>query len=116
VLERQIVSTSDWHDPEDDKPLTEFPPKPRPKAKRKAAHFGDPCPAKDRMGHFTHWQTLKTIKVKDAGCSRFRIEIEYGKFMFPNSEKSLKLLEPSLLKVTERVFDVKFAQGCWWCL
>ena len=54
------------------------------------------------------------INVPAAGCSRFWIELVFGKAMFPKIEGSLDLLHPSVVAASNKAFGVNFAQGCWW--
>jgi cellulase/cellobiase CelA1 len=101
-LSREIVSTSDYHG---DQPTS---PEIKP--------FGRPIAADETngIGFFSNPATLETINVPAAGCSRFWIELVFGKATFPKIEGSLNLLHPSVVAASNKAFGVNFAQGCWW--
>src|SRR5205823_703276 len=50
---------------------------------RSAAPFGQDCDESNSLAVFTHPETLDVIEVPDAGCARFWIEFNLGKFIFP---------------------------------
>jgi hypothetical protein len=99
-LRAEVVSTSDWHD---DIPI-----------KKKVEFFGKPCSPKDRTGIFHNPQTLEIIKVPKAGCARFWIEFEFGKWLFPSINDRLDLIEPKIVALAKKEFGVNFVQGCRW--
>lgn len=65
-------------------------------------------------GYFIHPHTMDVMKVPNAGCSRFWIQFELGKFLCPEIGNTLELLNPTIVKVAEEVFGIKFVQGCHW--
>jgi hypothetical protein len=101
LLRPIVVSMSDWHD--------------EAAAGRTVPSFGNACDPKQRTGYFVHPNSLKILKVPEAGSARFWIEFEFGKFLFPKIGKSLNLIDKRVLKTAEEAFDVKFTQGCRWC-
>ncbi len=98
-LHAEAVATSNWHDE------TSIP---------REAPFGDPCPAKDRTGSFHHPCTGAIIRVPKAGCARFWIEFEFGKWLLPRIYDDLNLLTPAIVDCAEECFGTSFVQGCRW--
>ncbi|HWB10570.1 MAG TPA: hypothetical protein VG826_15175 [Pirellulales bacterium] len=77
--------------------------------------FGKPCDIGFDMGFFTNPHTGETIKVPDAGCARLWIEVELGKFLFPQiTNDNLALLNPAIVADACRAFGIEFVQGCFW--
>lgn len=74
--------------------------------------FASPIEDSIDSGVFTNPHDGSSIEVQNAGCARFWIEIELGKFMFPEIHDSLELLHPGIVSAAERIFGVRFAQGC----
>jgi hypothetical protein len=97
-LRPKPVSTAFWAvlDP---CPLPDVPP------------FDATCPSSRRMGIFSHPWTGKPIYVPDAGCSRFRIEFQFGKLLAPKMKDSLDLMPLALVAAAQRCFGPRFAQG-----
>jgi hypothetical protein len=75
--------------------------------------FGKRCDPKNRTGMFQHPCTGAVIEVPDAGCSRFWVAFEFGKWLFPRIENSLNILDPSIVTCAEEKFNTKFVQGCY---
>jgi hypothetical protein len=98
-LRGEVVSTSDQHDS-----IIE----------RLAPGFGEPYRSHNRLGIFNHPCTNKIIEVPNAGCARFWIEFEFGKWLFPKMDDRLDLLEPSIVETAGDCFGVSFIQGCHW--
>ena len=71
--------------------------------------FGEPCELKVPSGLFSHPWTGQMIQVPNAGCARFWIEFEFGKFLVPQMADSLELLNPSIPQKTEECFQTRFA-------
>jgi hypothetical protein len=65
-------------------------------------------------GYFHNPHTMEIIKVPQAGCSRFWIQFELGKFLCPAVNNSLELLNPAIVKEAKNVFGIEFVQGCYW--
>jgi len=65
-------------------------------------------------GYFIHPHTMDVIKVPNAGCSRFWVQFELGKFLCPEIGSTLELLNPVIVRNAEEVFGIKFVQGCHW--
>jgi hypothetical protein len=76
--------------------------------------FGNLCSTLVKVGQFSNPHNMKVIKVAGAGCARFWIEIELGKFLLPTINESLDILNPVIVHQAERVFGISFAQGCRW--
>jgi len=75
--------------------------------------FGEPCEADNRTGFFHHPHRGTIIEVPEAGCARFWIAFEFGKWLLPVMEDSLNLLDPSVVALARRCFATNFAQGCY---
>lgn len=74
--------------------------------------FGSPCPSDKRDGVFLHPNTGAAIDVPRAACARFWIEFQFGKWLIPRIDRSVNLLEPSILANAIEHFGTEFAQGC----
>ena len=98
-LSWEIVSTSDYHG---DEPVDEV-----------IMPFRQPMARPNSMGIFSNPDTLETIKVPGAGCSRFWIEFQFHR-LNPNIRDSLNLLHPAVVTAAEETFGTRFAQGCRW--
>lgn len=72
--------------------------------------FGQPCFPASQTGTFTHPKTGSPIEVPGAGCARFWIEWEFGKWVFPKIADSFDVLEPTILEAAE-TFHTRFAQA-----
>ncbi|HKN22487.1 MAG TPA: hypothetical protein VJX73_13780 [Terracidiphilus sp.] len=93
------VSTSAW-DFEAGPNIRDVPP------------FGSPCGSGDDTGIFPNPWTGEAIEVPHAGCARFWIELEFGKFVYPKVEKDFEFLSPSIVGEAEQCFQTEFVQGC----
>jgi len=101
-IRSQLVSMSDLHD--------------EVETDKNAVFFGRDCGEADSLGLYTHPESLELIELPDAGCARFWIEFELGKFLYPRiDDKNLRILNPQLVGLAERCFQTDFAQGCHWC-
>jgi hypothetical protein len=98
-LRPAAVSTSAWDD--------EAGPSPR-----NVSSFGDPCAREDDAGIFTNPWTGEIIEIPHAGCARFWIEFEFGKFIYPKVGKDFDVLSASIVREAEQRFQTKFVQGC----
>ena len=97
-LRPKNVSTSDWHE--------EIAPE-------RVAPFGEPCDGENRKGYFHHPVTGAVIEVENAGCARFWIQFQCGKWTFPRiGGANLNVLEPRIVEIATDNFGVGFAQGC----
>jgi hypothetical protein len=81
---------------------------------RHVIRFGQPDSSHDRLGVFNHPCTNKVIEVPVAGCARFWIEFEFGKWLVPKIDNSLDLLEPLIVETARECFGLGFVQGCHW--
>jgi hypothetical protein len=101
-IRSELVSTSDLHEESG--------------SRLSATYYGEPCAASASMGLFSNPHNLEVIKVPDAGCAKFWLEINLGKGLFPRIEGGdLKILNPLIVEEAERAFDgVRFVQGCYW--
>ncbi|MGH9590272.1 MAG: hypothetical protein ACRD25_07740 [Terracidiphilus sp.] len=98
-LRPEAVSTSAWD--VEAGPLT-----------RNVPAFGSVCTNAVRTGIFPNPWSGEVIEVANAGCARFWIEFEFGKFMYPKVTDSFQVLSPLILSGAEQCFRTKFAQGC----
>ena len=75
--------------------------------------FGSsPCNPDDDTGIFPNPWNGEAVKVPHAGCARFWIEFEFGKFIYPRVDNTFDLLSPSIVREAEQCFQTKFVQGC----
>jgi len=79
---------------------------------RDIPEFGSVCKNKIRNGIFPNPWTGDVIEVANAGCARFWIEFEFGKFIYPKITDSLEVLSLPIVLGVEQCFRTKFAQGC----
>ncbi len=98
-LRPEAVSTSAW-DLEAGPNLRDVP------------DFGSACNAKSGLGIFPNPWTGAAIEVADAGCARFWIEFEFGRFIYPRVNGDLEIMDSTLVTWAEHSFQTKFAQGC----
>jgi hypothetical protein len=73
--------------------------------------FGEACAPEVGTGIFSHPWTGEMIKVPDAGCARFWIEFEFGKFLLPEMADRLDVLSPPIVAKTDECFETGFVQG-----
>jgi hypothetical protein len=111
------MSTSDLHVeteqelPGFGKPFGDGPGRRKQTASRRA---GKPN-SFSRPGSYTDPLTMRTIKVAGAGCARFWIEVEFGKWLCPLIEgERLDLVDKAFLQTARDAFGMDFAQGCVW--
>ncbi len=74
--------------------------------------FGSPCNNAVVEGIFPNPWTGEAIEVSDAGCARFWIEFEFGKFIYPKVADSFDVMSPAIVQDIEQCFGTKFVQGC----
>jgi len=79
---------------------------------RNVPTFGSACKDAVRVGIFPNPWTGGAIEIEDAGCARFWIEFEFGKFIYPKVTDSFEVMSPAIVLGAERCFRAKFAQGC----
>ena len=73
--------------------------------------FGEPCDSSRKTGTFSHPWTGEALEIPDAGCARFWIEFEFGKFLLPVMSNSLELLNRPVVAKAQECFQIAFAQG-----
>jgi hypothetical protein len=74
--------------------------------------FGEPCGVPHATGLFRHPVTNERIEVANAGCARFWLEFEFGKWLLPKIANSLNILDSTIVGLTNDSFGLGFAQGC----
>lgn len=79
---------------------------------RRIPTFGSECDGEIKNGIFPNPWTGEVIEVAGAGCARFWIEFEFGKFIYPKVTDSLNVLSPPIALRAEQCFRTNFAQGC----
>ncbi len=79
---------------------------------RNVPTFGALCKSPAEKGIFPNPWTGDVIEVADAGCARFWIELEFGKFIYPKVTDNLEIMSPAVVLGAEKCFRTKFAQGC----
>lgn len=95
----EVVSTSDWDG--EAGPNT-----------RNVPSFGSVCNDQSAIGIFANPWNGEVIEVANAGCARFWIEFEFGKFIYPKVSNSFDVMSPGIVLEAERCFRTKFVQGC----
>jgi len=73
--------------------------------------FGQACSQQSRAALFRHPETGELIEVANAGCARFWVEFEFGKWLLPNIGTSLDILNPDITKLATKSFGLPFTQG-----
>jgi hypothetical protein len=82
---------------------------------RNLPRYGEPWNDGPENGFFSNPHNAKTIKVPHAGCARFWIEFQLGKFLFPRiKDDDLELLNRDIVVEAEQIFGISFVQGCYW--
>lgn len=79
---------------------------------RNVPTFGSASDGATRNGIFPNPWTGEVIEVADAGCARFWIEFEFGKFIYPKITDNLEVMNPVVVSGAEQTFLTGFAQGC----
>jgi hypothetical protein len=74
--------------------------------------FGEPCGTHHATGLFRHPVTSERIEVANAGCARFCLEFEFGKWLLPKIANSLNILDSAIVGLANDSFGLEFAQGC----
>jgi hypothetical protein len=74
--------------------------------------FGEPCGRPHATGLFRHPVTSERIEVVNAGCARFWLEFEFGKWLLPKIANSLNILDSAIVGLANNSFGLEFAQGC----
>jgi hypothetical protein len=76
--------------------------------------FDEDCSASENVGLFVHPET-GPIWIKNAGCGKFWIEFNYGKWLFPRASfGDVSVLNKSVVSLAETTFDTAFVQACDW--
>lgn len=84
-------------------------------ANPKTISYGRPCPESQRDGIFHNPHNGEALIIPGAGCARFWIEFELGKFLCPEfTNTSLQFLNPVIQTEAVKIFGTEFVQGCHW--
>ena len=76
--------------------------------------FGEDCSANEREGIFVHPE-IGAFRISNAGCGRFWISFNFGKFLFPLlKDKTVHVLDNSVVSLAQKVFGCDFVQACYW--
>lgn len=76
--------------------------------------FGEDCSADEREGIFVHPE-LGAFRIPNAGCGRFWISFNFGKFLFPLlKDETVNVLDNSVVSLARKVFGCDFVQACYW--
>jgi hypothetical protein len=70
------------------------------------------CGSTDGVGIFPNPWTGEPVEVPHAGCARFWVEFEFGKFIYPHIDKNFNILSPVIVGEVEQCFQTEFVQGC----
>jgi hypothetical protein len=79
---------------------------------RNVPMFGSECESETATGIFPNPWTGEVIEVANAGCARFWIEFEFGKFIYPDVSEGLEVFSQAIVSETEKCFQTRLAQGC----
>jgi hypothetical protein len=79
---------------------------------RDVPEFGSPCKGVVPKGIFPNPWTGVPIEVEGAGCARFWVEFEFGKFIYPKAADTLNVMRHAIVRGVEECFETSFAQGC----
>ncbi len=76
--------------------------------------FGCKCEIKpDDPGIFENPWNDEKIQTSGLACARFWIDIGIGNYLVPMISDTLDILDPRIVSVADKVFAVKFTQGCF---
>lgn len=101
LVSSKIRSTSDYHDESDQG--------------KNAVSYGEVCERAVSRGIYSNPHDLDVIEVAGAGCARFWVQFELGKFLFPQIvDGNLELLDPAIVRAAKAAFGMRFVQGCYW--
>jgi hypothetical protein len=89
-LRPEVISTSAWN--------VEAGPN-----TRNVPTLGSVCKDAVRIGIFPNPWTGGVIEAADAGCARFWIEFEFGKFIYPKVTDSLEVMSPAIVLGAEHM-------------
>jgi hypothetical protein len=78
---------------------------------RNVPYFGEACAPGSMVGIFSHPWTGEVIEVPDAGCARFWIELEFGKWLLPEMADRLDVLSPVVVAKIQKCFGTGLVQG-----
>ena len=78
---------------------------------RNVPMFGSDCESEMGVGIFPNPWTGEVIEVEHAGCARFWIEFEFGRFIYPKMSKGIEAFNPAIVAVAEKCFYTRFGQG-----
>ena len=71
--------------------------------------FGKPCSRRDAL--FRHPVSGELMEVSHAGSARFWVEFEFGRWLLPEINDSLDILNPSIATLANQAFSITFKQG-----
>ena len=78
---------------------------------REGIQFGFPCDASNEALLLRHPRSGKVFQRANAGCARFWIEFEFGRWLLPKIDGVLELLDSSIVVTAEKAFRLAFEQG-----
>lgn len=77
--------------------------------------FDEDCAEGELDGLFVHPLSPSPIRIPNAGCGRFWIEFEYGKWLYPKlTNDSVALLDPGVTRLAAETFGTAFVEACLW--
>jgi hypothetical protein len=77
--------------------------------------FDEDCSEDELDGFFEHPLSPSPIRVPKAGCGRFWIEFEYGKWLYPKLKNdSVVLLDLDVTRLATETFGTAFVEACSW--
>ncbi len=77
--------------------------------------FDEDCTDDESEGFFEHPLLPSPIRIPNAGCGRFWIEFEYGKWLYPRPKNDgVALLAPEVTRLAAETFGTAFVEACLW--
>jgi hypothetical protein len=73
--------------------------------------FGSPCDHSEKPAVFRHPVNGRSIETVGPACTRFWVEFEFGKWLLPEINDSLEILNPAIVSMARDSFGMDFAQG-----
>ena len=81
----------------------------------KQGEFDEDCTEDESEGFFEHPLLPSPVRIPNAGCGRFWIEFEYGKWLYPRPKNDgVALLAPDVTRLAAEIFGTPFVEACLW--
>jgi hypothetical protein len=77
--------------------------------------FDEDCAEDELDGLFEHPLPSDPILIRNAGCARFWIEFEYGKWLYPRLKNNgVDVLDQAVVNAATDIFGTAFIEACLW--